>query len=218
MRQLVFTLVTIFALSLTSNAQFRVNGEDTILTPKEKEDVPADLEGIQYKKYLTKDYKAAFVDDFNEQAFLRYNIYDDQMEFVKGNQIYYLKKDIGRKVRFTDKTEYQVFKTAGELQFFLVHVDGENLLLSKQSIRYIDSEEPTSGYDRGRAADYRRKKDEFYLGKKGQGVIKLPTKKKKFLAAFGSKSSEIKIFMKKNRVGYKKAKDLKKIIAYYNTL
>lgn len=219
MRQFIVILVATFAFSFTSNAQFRVNGENTVLTAKEKEDIPADLEGIQYKKYLTKDYKAAFVDDFNEQAFLRYNIHDDQMEFVKGNQIYYLKKELGRKVRFADKSVYQVFKQAGELHFFLVQEEGKNVLLTKQIVKYIDSEEPRSGYDRGIAADYRRKRDEFYIATKARGVaVKLPTKKKKFLAVFGTKSSDIKSFMKKNRLGYKKAKDLKKIIAYYNTL
>ena len=30
------------------------------------------------------------IDEIKEQTYLRYNIFDDEMEYVKGNQIYYL--------------------------------------------------------------------------------------------------------------------------------
>lgn len=217
MKQLVLFIAAAMFFSFNSNAQFNVNGEQTILTPKEKEDIPAVLQGIQYKKYLTKDYKPAFVDDIKDQAFLRYNIYEDQMEFIKGNQIYYLKKDVGRTVRFTKNLTYEVFEINGELRYFLVQTEGENILLTKQVVKYVDALEPNSGYDRGRPADYKRKKDEFYLSTKN-GITKLPTKKKKLLEFFGAKSSKIKTFLKKNRLGYKKAEDLKEIVNYYNTL
>lgn len=217
MKRLLLVIAIAMCFSLSSNAQFNVNGEQTILTPKEKEDIPAVLQGIQYKKYLTKDYKAAFVDDIKDQAFLRYNIFEDEMEFVKGNQIYYVKKDVGRTVRFTNNLTYEVFEVEGELSYFLVQTEGENILLTKQIVKYVDALEPNSGYDRGRPADYKRKKDEFYLSTKN-GITKLPTKKKKLLEFFGAKSSKIKTFLKKNRLGYKKAEDLKEIVNYYNTL
>ena len=49
----------------------RVNGYETILSPKESESIPEELVNIQYKKYLTQDYKPALVDDFKQKAFLR---------------------------------------------------------------------------------------------------------------------------------------------------
>ena len=58
------------------------------VSPKEAEEVPADLQAIQYKKYLSQDYKPAYVDDFKQRAFLRYNIHEDQMEFVKDDKNY----------------------------------------------------------------------------------------------------------------------------------
>ena len=54
MKQIIVLLVAVFAFSFTTDAQLvRVNGYEQILNPKEAEDVPLDLKGIQYKKYLT---------------------------------------------------------------------------------------------------------------------------------------------------------------------
>lgn len=219
MKRLVALLIAVFAFASTVNAQvININGVDQILDPKEAEDVPADLKGIQYKKYLTKDYKPAFVDDFKVRAFLRYNIHDDQMEFVKDENVYYLKKDIGRQIRFADKTKYMVFGLKGEPQFFLVHQEGKHLLLAKQIVKFVEAREPNSGYDRGTPPDYKRRRDEIYIAFNGKSVIPVPRKKKTFFAIFGDKESEIKSFMKKNKLGYKKVEDLKKVIEHLNSL
>lgn len=220
MKRLLFTFAAIVAFSLTTDAQLvRVNGYETILSPKKAEDIPVDLQGIQYKKYLSKDYKPAYVDDYKDKAFLRYNIHDDQMEFIKDNKIFYLKKDVGRVVRFTDKAKYQVYEIDGELQFFLVHTtEGKNMLLAKQIVKYVEAREPNSGYDRGKPADYNRRKDELYFAFGDQEIVKVPRKKKEFFKLFGDKSSEVKGYIKENKLSYKKVKDLKKIVEYLNTL
>ena len=140
------------------------------------------------------------------------------MENVKDDNIYYLKKDIGRLVRFSDNTKYTVKELNGDAQFFLVHQDGKNILLAKQTVRFIEAKEPETGYDARKPADYKRRKDELYLAKEGKELVSIPRKKKVFYGIFGDKASDIKSYVKKNKLGYKKAKDLKKIIAYYNTL
>ena len=219
MKRLLVLLITVFSFAATVNAQvININGIDQILDPKEADDVSDDLKGIEYKKYLTKEYKAEFVDDFKVRAFLRYNIYEDQMEFVKDNNVYYLKKDIGRKIKFADKTTYLVYGLEGKPQFFLVHQEGKNMLLAKQVVRYVEAREPNSGYDRGTPADYRRRKDEIFIAFEGKGLVEVPRKKKTFYKIFGDHEAKIKSYMKENRLGYKNVDDLKQVVAYYNTL
>jgi hypothetical protein len=219
MRQTLILLIAALAFSFTIDAQLvRVNGYEQILSPKEAEDVPAELQGIQFKKYLTQDYKPAFVDSFTERAFLRYNIYEDQMEFVKDDNIYYLKKDLDRTVRFVNNTKYTVKELNGEAHFFLVHQDGKNQLLAYQTVRFVEAREPETGYDVRKPADFKRRKDELFLSLDGKGLVSVPKKKKTFYPIFGDKASEIKSYVKKNKLGYKRVKDLKKIVAYYNTL
>lgn len=173
------------------------------------------------KKYLTESYDSGYVDDFKELASLRYNIYEDEMEFVKGETIYFLKKEIGRRVQFSNLTTdlYKVYELNDKAQFFLVHMEGKNSLLAKQSIKFIEAKKSRSTYaNSSKLANFKRKKDKLYLVKNDSDLIEIPTKKKKFYSIFDSKANSIKAYMEENKLGHKKVKDLKKIITYYNTL
>lgn len=171
------------------------------------------------KQYLTKAYNSALIDKFTTTAFLRYNMYNDQMEFVKDEKIYYMKKEEGRKVRFTTlNTTYKVYELYGDLQFMLVKAEGSNgSLLVKQSVRFIKPEKATSQYTKAKEADFKRRKDEYYLSI-GDKVVKIPSKKKSVPGVFGDKSSQIKDYMKKNKIKPGRVEDLKKLVDYFNTL
>jgi hypothetical protein len=219
MRQILGILVAVFVFSSTANAQqINVNGYQQILNPVDNQDIPVALKAIQFKKYLSKDFKPAHIDDFDQKAFLRYNIHEDQMEFVKGNNTYYLKKDVGRKVRFDNNQTYVVHELDGELHFFLAHVDGKNKLLARQIVKFVEARKAETAYDRDKPADYKRKRDELYISVDGKALEEAPRRKKDFYALFGDKASTVKKFMKKNRLGHKKDEDLIKIIEFTNSL
>lgn len=174
---------------------------------------------LDKKKYVSYSYDLAKVDEYDTQSYVRYNIYEDQMEFVKDESIYYLVKEEGRKVTFIDsKSTYRVFDFDGELGFFKVHVDAKNSLVAKQKVKYVDAKVAISGYDRDRPADYKRLKDEFYLAANNKTLIKLSKKKKDFFKAFGDKGNQIKDYVKKDKLNHKSLEDIMKIIRYYNTL
>ena len=195
-----------------------MNGYETILNPKSSENLSEELKKIQHKKYLSQDYKPAFVDDFDQKAFLRYNIFEDEMEFVKDENIYYVQKAVGRKIRFTDNSLYRVYALNGKLQFFLVHKDGKNVLLGKHLIKFVEAKKTNSSYGSDKPADFKRRKDELYLAIDNKTLVKLSKKKKEFYNAFGDKAGQIKSYIKKNKLKHQSMKDLKNIIAYYNTL
>lgn len=171
------------------------------------------------KQYLTIAYNPAMIDNFTTAAFLRYNMYNDQMEFVKNDQIYYMKKEKGRKVRFTTlNTMYKVYELYGDLEFFLVKEEGKKgSLLVKQSARFIKPKKATSQYTKAKEADFKRRKDEFYLAV-GENVVKIPAKKKLLAGIFGDKSKEINDYIKKEKIKLSRVDDLKKLVAFYNTL
>jgi len=218
MKQLILFLF-VSAFSLVSHAQLvNVNGIETLLNPTDNNNVSDDLKKIQHKKYLNQDYKPAHVDDFKQKAFLRYNIFDDQMEFVKGDDIYYLKKEAGRKVKFDDSSHYEVHELNGDFNFFLVHQKGKNSLLAKQVVKFYEGREAKTGYDKAKPADYKRRSDVLYILMNGSDLVRVPKKKKEFYKLFGSNASAIKSYMKTNKLGFKKSADLKNIVAYLDTL
>ena len=174
---------------------------------------------LEKKKYLNYNYDLASVDNYDTKGYVRYNIFDDEIEFVKEKSIYYLAKEAGRKVVFTNTKEiYKVYDFNGELHFFKVHLEGENSLVAKQRVRYIDAKVAKSGYERSKPANYKRLKDELYLVLDNK-LIKLSKKgKKDFYKSFGSEETVVKEYMKKNKLGYKNINDLKKVVQYLNEL
>lgn len=174
---------------------------------------------LRKKKYLTFSYELALVDEYDTKSRVRYNIYEDQIEFIKDNSIYYLVKEVGRRIYFIESKDlYKVFTLDDEPRFFKVHVDGKHSLLAKQRVRYIEPRKALSGYDRAKPANYRRMKDELYIALDNRNLMKLPRDKKEFLEVFGNKSKLMKGFIKQNKLNYRKVEDLKKIIQYFNIL
>ncbi len=171
------------------------------------------------KQYLTPNYNAALIDNFETIAYLRYNMYNDQMEFVKNDQIYYMKKEKGRKVRFTTlQTIYKVYELYGDLEFFLVKAEGDKAsLLVKQEMRFVEPKKAQSNYAVDKKADFKRNKDQSFVAI-GDKVVKVPSKKKEVPALFGSQSKAIKDYIKKEKLNPRKDVDLIKIVNYYNTL
>lgn len=71
------------------------------------------------KQYLTIAYSPCYIDGFKTLAYMRHNLYDDQMEFVKNENIYYLKKEKGRKIQFTiPRSVYKIYELDGDLEYF----------------------------------------------------------------------------------------------------
>ena len=182
--------------------------------------VPKETIKILKKKYLTFSYELVTIDDSDVQGHLRYNIYEDEMEFIRENSLYYLAKEKGRKVHFDDlKATYKLLSYADKLQYFKVLVNGNYSLLAKHRVRYFEARSAESGYDTAKPAKYKRLKDELYLALGYGKIVKLSgMKKNDFLAVFSNRSTEISTFMKSNKLSHKRSEGLKKIVGYYNTL
>lgn len=174
---------------------------------------------LMQKKYLTISYNPCYVDDYKALGYVRYNLADDQMEFLKDNQIYYLKKELGKTIRFTTlNTTYKIYEFNGRLDYYLVINEGKSSLLVKQQIKFVEPKEPKTSYDEYKPADFMRVKDEFYFTINNKDLVKIPRKKKAFFALFNEKSDDIETFANKNKLSYKSLDDLEKIVAYFNTL
>lgn len=173
---------------------------------------------ILEKQYLTAQYESAQVDRYASDAYLRYNLFNGQMEFSKGGIIYYLKKEEGRTVHFLDSnTLYKVYKLHGDLEFLKVAVEGEYSLLVKQSKKFIPPKNRRSSYGHHIKADFKRNKDAVYLKIPDGNLVKIPSKKTEFFALFGQESNEVEAYMQKNKLGFRKVEDLKKLINYLNS-
>jgi len=222
MKQVSLILAILFSSTFISNVYsqaIRANGEMSFIRANNDGSISPDLKKIDHKKYLTATYEAASVNGGNETAYLRYNIFKDEMEFVKEEQNYYLSKQKGTTVFFkSHNKKYIVFEKKGKLHFFVQESEGSSMLLSKELVKFVEAKEPKTSYDKRTPPVFKRKKDELYLGMNNGEAVKIPKKKKDFYALFGDKSSDIKKYIKQHKLSHKKKKNLKKIVSYYNTL
>jgi hypothetical protein len=141
------------------------------------------------------------------------------MEFVKGQVIYYLKKEPGRTVKFTSlKTTYRVFHVNGSLGYYKINIDGKNSLITQQSSKFIPARLPNGSYEELEPASFERNKDRLFIVFEKGNIREVPSKKRAFFKLFGKHSKQIKTYIEIQKLNYKVVEDIEKIVQYWNEL
>ncbi len=224
MKKQKITFYVLIFLSITTFSQVTGIGSastsyEMVFVPGEKVDNSAAFKKIAPKMYLSTAYLDAKLSGINDVFFLRYNMYRDEMEFTKDGKTLYISKQPGRKIVFKDsKEKYIILNYNDKPRYFITHNEGDNILLTRKVVEYIEPKPANSSYQNDRPADFKRKNDENYIRFKDGSIIELPRNKKKFYNLFKDKSSDIKKYIKKEKLDIKEIEDLEKIVRYYNTL
>lgn len=221
MKKLILSLTLLLAISNYSYAQTSPPSEEDseVFLKQNQPKLAPEFKRIAKKMYESEEYKPAKVDDINKVFKLRYNIYKDQMEYTKSGKLYFLKKQVGRMVSFTNlNTKYQVYEIDGKRKFFVVHNEGNNRLLTKSIVQFQEARQAEDSFQQSSRADFKRERDQIYFAFNNTSPVKVPSSKKKFFALFGDKESAIKTYMKKNKLSRKDKEDLIKVLDHYSSL
>jgi len=160
--------------------------------------------------------------DGNEIAdrLIRYNIYNQQMEFIEGADTAAFGNPEEIKSILLDGSEFifQEFLCKNEVKkgYFEVLVEGECKLLLHRCIAYKYVEEcadPNSNLVKEQY--YLSKK--YFISEKGKTAKLLPNKKKELIAMLEESEKDIKSYIKENKVKLCNEEDLKSLISYYNS-
>tara|TARA_R110001606_G_C15261444_1_gene638490 strand:- start:125 stop:817 length:693 start_codon:yes stop_codon:yes gene_type:complete len=176
------------------------------------------LNSITPKMYLSPEYLSAKIDGNSELFKLKYNIFTDEMEFEKDGKVYTLEKEIGQKIYFKNSSNYfQVVNFNGKLQYFEV-LDNRNVkLLVRKIVEFKKGKKQTSSYDKSIEPNFIRKSDKLYI-KIDKEIFEVPSKNEDFFSFLQNKPSNIKDFMKRNKLNVNNRKDLLKIVNYLNSI
>ncbi|MFY0631856.1 MAG: hypothetical protein JXR05_15945 [Flavobacteriaceae bacterium] len=167
--------------------------------------------------YINEDFSVATISNYDKNTPLRYNPYKDEMEFMKGDAIYYLNKHEGISVDFKSEGKvYVIRKHKYELKYFVLAQKGELSFLVKERVKFIAATQAVDSYGSSKAARYSRSRDEFYFANKHGKILSLPKKKKQLIKLFSGHNSGVKSFIKKNKINPKKQKDLVKLFKFLN--
>ncbi|WP_312765265.1 hypothetical protein [Epilithonimonas sp.] len=169
-----------------------------------------------------KDFTKVIIEGYSKNVQnLRYNAYDDEMEFKEGEDVYFTNKEEGLKIDFpTLKKTYQClnysYDNKNRFGYLVLLVENPKYsLFKKEKIELLKGEKSPNAYSKD-ANDYYAKQKDVYLIKKDNTFSKLPKNQKEFTNDFSLNKTEFDKFIKYNKLSFSKEEDLKKIIGYLN--
>jgi hypothetical protein len=179
---------------------------------------------LQGTPYLNENFLPAKINDIDKLFSMRYDAYTDAMEIEMEGQYYHLPTDADFTIVFTglDKT-YTLNSYEGEKGpergYFVLAQEGERVsLLIKERVKYHKEVPQNLGFVEYQPPRLKRAADELYFGFPNKSAKKVPRKKREVLKLFGENASLMSDYAKSMQLGFKSPEDLKKLIAYYDTL
>ena len=230
MKNYLFAISVLFLINGISNAQniFETKEvmdffEENLFRPSESNKVLIEND-IQGSPYLNKDFINGTIFTTLKVQFvnipLRYNIYNDQLEFKTPNdeimamanpEIIERAEINGISIVYIPFTNTRKTKHG----FFYIISEGNATLYAKPEIMYKEPAE--SGTFKDPQAKFVKKPDLYYI-RIGLEQAKKVRNKKEVVAIFPNHQDEMASFIKKNKIKTNKPEDLKKLVQYYNSL
>ncbi len=151
---------------------------------------------------------------------LRYNIYNDNIEFDTGNEIQALgAPEIVDKIEMGNiKMVYVPYSVSKKINrgFFIIEEEGKASLLSKPEVTFYEATKPAA-YSDAQPAKFERKADSYFI-RVDQAEAKLISGKNDMVDVFPDNQDKLESYIKKNKLKHRKPEDLKKLVQYYNSL
>jgi len=180
---------------------------------------------IKGSPYLNDEFETGTIYTFQRQKYedipLRYNIYNDELEFKNpaGEVQAMATPEIVEKAEFGSfhmvySPYLQINKTKNG--FFLVLEQGKASLYAKPGITFKEQTEPAA-YKDAEPPTFVKKADEYYI-RIGNEQAVLINNKKDLIAAFSDNKDKIESFVNKNKTKTNKPESLKEVVRYYNSI
>lgn len=186
-------------------------------------EVKNNYSSIEGSPFLYNDFRKGEVALKNGNIFrgeFRYDKYADQVEFKVKQGIYwvanpdlvdYIKIDSIYLIFVSKNTEHP-----DKGSYYEVLVAGKCYLLLKEGV-ILQSAELPKPYTDAKPAKFIKRKNLYYFLVDKNIPVRISSKKT-ISEVLSDKSSEISAFIRKNKLSYKKEKDLIRIVNYYNSL
>ncbi|MCE3077143.1 hypothetical protein [Chryseobacterium gwangjuense] len=170
--------------------------------------------GDQFNKVIIKDYSKNVQD-------LRYNAYEDEMEFKNGDELFYANKENNLKIQFpTLNKTYKCFNYNYDgkfkLGYLVVLVDSPKYsFFKREKVELLRGEKSPNAYSKD-ANDYYAKEKDLYLVSKNNTLFKFPKNIGEASEFFSVDKKELENFAKTNKINFNKEADLIKLVEFIN--
>ncbi len=152
---------------------------------------------------------------------LRYNIYNDEMEFqTPDNQILVIATPkIVEKVVVGENTFSNIpYKIGNKVKsaYFILLIEGKLSLYARPEVMY-QKPKKAAGYKEPEPAKFKKRPDVFYLRINQQAAVKIESKKD-LLNFFNDHQKQIQDFIKENKIKPAKKDKMMELVEFYNSL
>lgn len=180
---------------------------------------PKDLSGIDGSPYLNTDFENGFVVTKDSIQYaglaLRYNIFNDVIEFERNDVAMELNENFPLLYVVVDD---EVFvKASNKEGYFQVVQAGKTYLLKKLKVKYTDAK-PASGYQAYKRPAFAELKPDYYIAKELGGEAYELKSTGDFAEILADRNSDLRAFLKKEKIKIDREADLVKVLDYYNSL
>lgn len=170
--------------------------------------------------YAQTTFTKAKVANINVEAFMRYNIYADEFEFItpKNDTLVLDKIEDFSNIAFPGLSEKYVllpYTSDSKLVYgYLInqYEKGDYMLLKKENMGFVAAKFAKTSLERDMPAKFARKADTYYLKNKNAETTEFPNGKKALLKLLPHKKQAIEAFLKENKIDFDAEADLIKII------
>ncbi|NNK76939.1 MAG: hypothetical protein HKP42_12860 [Maribacter sp.] len=177
--------------------------------------------------YLYEDFLPAKVNNIPTTHFIRFNVFDNNIEYKgQDNIIYAMAKSYDYVIELLDGSN-RIFEThaymdekKGKLSTFFekIYNDDNFGLYLKEMIDYTPVKLAKTSFEPNRPAKFTKIKGTYYfqnLNTKSKELLKLPKREKLFLKQFDAHDDALKKFIKKEGLSISKEIHLIRILEFY---
>lgn len=173
--------------------------------------------------YNQPNFSAARVENLNLQAFMRYNVFKDEFEFItpKNDTLILDKIEdfntitfIGNKKKYC-LTVYTNDSNRLENGYLIeLYNKGNFTLYKKENIVFTEEKIAKTTLEKDMPAKYSKASDSYFLKNSATGTTAFPDGKKALTKMFPDKKQAIETFLKENKIDLDKEPDMIKTIDF----
>lgn len=177
----------------------------------------------QGSPYLNKWFAPAKVVGVVKNAYMRYDVYNDEFEFInsKNDTLLLNKEERFNSITFTvTNTTYQLVNytnNSGKMilgYLICLYEKNDFILYKKQRISYYKEKIAKTSFETNSPPKFLQERDIFYWKNKDKGISEFPSNRKGLLKLFPEKKIELETFIKQNAIDFDKETDMMKIIDF----
>ncbi|NHQ67232.1 hypothetical protein [Elizabethkingia miricola] len=169
-----------------------------------------------------KEYRKVTIEGYSKNVQnLRYNAYEDEMEFMQDGKNYFANKEEGIVIKMPEinKTYKAIKYLYNDKSYFnylvALSLGSKFNLYKKESIELLKGEKSPSAYGKD-ANDYFAKAKDLYLIGNKKVLDKFPKTTKEAIALFSPVKNDVAEFIKNQKINVNKEEDMIKLVNFVN--